>query len=299
MGHGVYSALARTTRSEELGYETKSRHELFCAASVNDAMNPSGVKVRESVDSAEHPNTTPIILALDVTGSMGSVPHYLVKEGLPKMMDLLMKAGVPDPQVMFVAIGDHECDHSPLQVSQFESSDDLLDKWLTSVYLEGGGGPNDGESYLLAWYFAAFHTKIDSFDKRGKKGFIFTIGDEPTLKEVPARVLGKIMGEGQYKDFTSSELLDEANKKYHVFHLHICETSSGSRRHVVNDWKQILHENLIEVPRSPQVADIIADLVIKTTKKAGSISHPTAPSASASESSGSEGSSEKKEEEVL
>ena len=28
-------------------------------------------------------------------------------------------------------------------------------------------------------YFAAMHTKIDSFIKRGKKGYLFTIGDEP------------------------------------------------------------------------------------------------------------------------
>ena len=27
-----------------------------------------------------------IVIALDVTGSMGSIPHFLVKEGLPNIM---------------------------------------------------------------------------------------------------------------------------------------------------------------------------------------------------------------------
>lgn len=42
------------------------------------------VGVRECRDSEEHPETTPIIIALDVTGSMGRIPHDLVKNQLPK-----------------------------------------------------------------------------------------------------------------------------------------------------------------------------------------------------------------------
>ena len=85
---------------------------------------------------------------------MGHVPHALVQDGLPHIMETILKKGVEDPQVLFLAIGDHTCDEAPLQVGQFESSDELLDRWLTDVYLEGHGGGNDGESYMLAWYFA-------------------------------------------------------------------------------------------------------------------------------------------------
>ena len=69
-------------------------------------------------------------------------------------MDKIIQSGIKDPQVLFLAIGDHECDTSPLQVGQFESSDELLEHWLTHVWLEGGGGGNRGESYALAWHFA-------------------------------------------------------------------------------------------------------------------------------------------------
>lgn len=264
MGYGSYSYDDRTLRSNALGFTTKSRDEIFHQRSINNAMNPNGIAIRESRDSEEHPNSVAIILALDVTGSMGSVPHFLVKEGLPNIVANITTAGINDPQLLFLAIGDHECDDSPLQVAQFESSDELLDKWLTDVYLEGGGGGNAGESYLLAWYFAGFHTSIDCHEKRGQKGFLFTIGDEPTLKSVPKRSLQKIMGDGQFEEFSSHTLLEKAREKYHCYHLHIKETSAGSRRETIDGWKQLMGDDLIVVDNKNDVARIIAETIIKT-----------------------------------
>lgn len=261
MGHGGYSFVSRSARSEKLGYATKSTREIFKSESINNAMNPHGIKIRESRDSKEHPKSLPIIIALDVTGSMGSVPHALVKDGLPTLVSQVIQKGNPDPQLLFLAIGDHECDSSPLQVGQFESSDELLDKWLTDVYLEGGGGSNYGESYLLAWYFAGYHTEHDAFDKRKQKGFLFTIGDEPTLKDIPKSYVKNIMGDGQYNDFSAAELLDKAREKYHVFHLHIKETSAGSRQETISGWKQLMGDNLIVIERHNDVAKTVAEIV--------------------------------------
>jgi hypothetical protein len=264
MGGGSYSFVSRSAREEDLGYKTKSTQEIFKQRSINNAMNPSGIVVRESRDSKEHPNVVSIILALDVTGSMGTIPHFLVKEGLPNIMASIINGGINDPQLLFLAIGDHECDNSPLQVAQFESSDELLDKWLTDVYLEGGGGGNSGESYLLAWYFAGFHTSIDCFEKRGQKGFLFTIGDEPTLKSVPKRALQNIMGDGQYDEFSADMLLEKAREKYHCFHLHIKQTGAGSRQETMDGWKQLMGEGLIIVDNKNDVSRIISETIIKT-----------------------------------
>lgn len=265
MGYGSYSIDNRTTRAMSMGYYSKSSSEIFKQKSINNGMNPNGVVMRESRDSDEHPQTVSIILALDVTGSMGSIPNYLVKDGLPMIMGKIIQKGIRDPQLLFLAIGDHECDESPLQVGQFEASDELLDKWLTDVYIESGGGGNGGESYLLAWYFAAHHTSIDCFEKRGQKGFLFTIGDEPVLKEVSARSLKGIMGDGQYENYTAVTLLDKAREKYNVYHLHIKQTASGSRRDVIDGWKQLMGDNLVEVSRSEDVSKVISDIVTKHT----------------------------------
>jgi hypothetical protein len=268
MGTGSYSVVDRSMRSTALGYDTKPKEEIFTQRNINSAMNPHGITVRESRDSEDHPNSVAVVLALDVTGSMGSVPHYLVKEGLPHIMDTIIQGGVPDPQLLFLGIGDHECDQSPLQVGQFESSDDLLDKWLTDIYLEGGGGGNAGESYLLAWYFAAQHTAIDCLEKRNQKGFLFTVGDEPVLESIPARKLKALMGDGQYEDYTAHQLFEKAREKYHVYHINIGETYSGGRKEVMDGWRQLLADNVIMAERKEGVAKIISDIVIGKTEYA-------------------------------
>ena len=262
MGGGTYSSTTRHERAVTSGYYSEPKEEIFKQREINNAMNPYGISIRESRDSVEHPNSLAIILALDVTGSMGSIPHHLVKDGLPDIMQGIMDKGLKDPQLLFLAIGDHECgDKAPLQVGQFESSDELLDKWLTDVFLEGGGGVNEGESYLLAWYFAALHTSIDCLEKRGQKGFLFTIGDEPTLKSITSKRLVSIMGDGQYETLSDGDLLAKAREKYNVYHLHIKETASGGRTHVQDGWKQLMGDNVIMVDRYQEVSGIIAKIV--------------------------------------
>lgn len=263
MGFGFYSTDMRSLRACSLGYTTKSAGEIFTQRNINSAMNPHGVLLRESRDSKEHPDSIAIGLALDVTGSMGSVPHHLVKEGLPSIVDTLIKKGVKDPQILFMGIGDHECDSSPLQVGQFESSDELLDKWLTEIYLEGGGGGNSGESYLLAWYFAGYRTAIDCFEKRKTKGFLFTIGDEPCLRKISKSAIKEIMGDGQYEDFSSNVLLEKARQLYEVYHIHVKETGSGSREYVMDDWRQLMNDNLIIANRHTEIPELIANKIIE------------------------------------
>ena len=274
MGRGLFSSVEYTSRSISKGYAHKSTREVFKARNVNNAMNPNGVDIRESRDSEEHPNSLAIILGLDVTGSMGSIPHFLIKEGLPNMMDDIIKNGVPDPQVLFLAIGDHECDSSPLQCGQFESSDELLEYWLENVFLEGGGGGNRGESYHLAWYFAAMHTSIDCWEKRKQKGLLFTIGDEPVLHDIPKRAINGIMGPGQHQSYSHVELLDKAREMYDVYHLHLRQGSNGNNQRVIDEWKQLMRDNLIIIDRKEETSNVISDITVEHYKMKPQISEP-------------------------
>jgi hypothetical protein len=261
MGGSSYSYSNRELRSHSLGYKTKSVNEIFeqnTKRQIHEQMDPKGVVIRESRDSEAHPHSIPIIIALDLTGSMGHIPHELVKDGLPKIMSGIIQHGIPDPQVLFLGVGDHECDRAPLQISQFESGDEELDMWLTRTYIESGGGGNAGESYSLAHYFAATHCVTDNWDKRKQKGLLFTIGDEPNLKSYPSTALKEITGNGDVATFTDQEILEKAQEKWEVYHIMPGKESRGAKDY----WKNLLGQNLIWVDKSEMVADAIRDIVI-------------------------------------
>lgn len=270
MGGGNYSSMTRSVRATNLGYQTKSVNEIFTQKRIENGMDPNGLRIRESRDSAEHPNSLALIIGLDVTGSMEQVPHHLVKNGLPHIMQGIIDGGIADPQLLFMGIGDHKVDQAPLQVGQFESSDALLDHWLTKTYLEGGGGGNGGESYHLAWYIAANHTAIDCFEKRQQKGFLFTIGDEPCHNTLSSSSLKGVIHVGEFQNYTAAELLAAAREKYHVYHINICETGRGRGSEVRESWETLIgRDNLLMADRHSDVAGIITRIVSQNAGVAG------------------------------
>ena len=262
MGGSVWSDNAYSTLKSS--YTSKSVDDIFIhnkSRTISDDMSPKGVKVREARDSDNHPQSLAILIGLDETGSMGQIPEIIAREKLGVLMDVLLNHGIPDPQVLFAGIGDHYADHYPLQVGQFESGTDELNKWLTSVYLEGNGGGQNMESYLLAWLFAARHTSIDCFEKRKEKGFLFTIGDEACHKKVEANKLKELMGYAQSDDITDKEILNEASRIYNVFHIHINEASYRDDPQVIGYWKDLLDERLIILDDYNAIAETIASIV--------------------------------------
>lgn len=269
MGRGHFTELSYTSLRSSKSYDkARVASDIFTNKDVIEEMKPVGITIRECRDSVDHPSTLAIQIWLDNTGSMGRIPFSLCKDHLANLMIGMMDKGVIDPQVFFGAIGDHEYDRQPLQVGQFEQDAQLLDKWLSGTYLEGGGGSNAGESYLLAWYFAAKHTSIDCFEKRGQKGFLFTIGDEPTLLSISGKDLKKIMGDGQFdENYTAQDLLKQAQEKYNVYHIHCNDASHRNEPKVFNQWKELLGQNFVVVEDYKLVADTIAGIVANDSVK--------------------------------
>jgi hypothetical protein len=266
MGNGSYSIQTRSVRATTQGYHTKSINEIFSQRKIENGMDPNGLTIRESRDSIEHPNSIAILVGLDVTGSMGQVPYHLVKDGLPHIMQGIIDAGIADPQLLFMGIGDHKVDEAPLQVGQFESSDALLDHWLTRTFLEGGGGGNGGESYHLAWYIASKHTSIDCFEKRQQKGFLFTIGDEPCHTTLSSTTLKNLIKTGEFQNHTAAELLAAAREKYHVYHINIQRSGRGCEE----GWENLIgRDNLLRAERHEDVAGIITRIVSQNAGVAG------------------------------
>jgi hypothetical protein len=261
MGNERFSSDAYATYSSTHKLRSSSRDAVFTSRNINQALDPSKIIVRESCDSALNPNSTPIILGLDVTGSMGFIAESIAKEGLPELMQRIYdEKPVTDPHLMFMGIGDVKSDQAPLQVSQFESGAVTLIEQLRKLWLEGNGGGNNCESYTIPWYFAAHKTAIDCFDKRGKKGYIFTIGDELIPGSLSLADLKSVFGAGQYQDAGSTEeLLKLVSEKYKVFHV-IAEEGSYARGQVsrVRDaWTKLLGPNVINLRDHKLLPEVI------------------------------------------
>lgn len=266
MGGGSYNYVKAFSRSTS-DYSLRSREEIFRQSHLSPEMDIRKKKIRESRDSEEHPESFPIIIALDETGSMGMVPEELIKNAFPDIIKLIMDAGIENPQVCFCGIGDGQnCyEEGAIQCGEFESSDELMEKWLKNIYLEGMGAGNGGEDYEFAWYFATHHTVTDSFDKRGKKGVLITIGDEPVHKHVPQECIKHYFNDNPERDLTTSEILKDVQNKWDVYHIHI---NHGYYRLDGTNWEKLLNTNVIptESNWTEEVKRIIPSIVIQSYK---------------------------------
>ena len=250
----VYDAAARmrkATGTSAFAYSDSG------ARKVHPALNPFGVGMRESRDSDEHPQSLAIAVLFDVTGSMQTVPRTL-QEKLPGLLGLILRKGyVRDPHIMFGAIGDATCDKVPLQVGQFES-DNRMDDDLGRIVLEGGGGGQMTESYELAMYFMARHTSIDCFDKRGRKGYLFIIGDELPYPRVKRAEVARILGEEITEDVPTEVILAELQRRYHVYYILPAGASYAGNTTVVDRWRKLLGQQMIELDDLDAVCETIA-----------------------------------------
>jgi hypothetical protein len=227
------------------------------ARKAHPALDPLGVAKRESRDSTEHPHSTPIAVLFDVTGSMGGVPRTLQTK-LPQLLGLLTRKGyATDPHIMFGAVGDATCDRVPLQVGQFES-DNRMDEDLARIVLEGGGGGQKRESYELAMYFMARHVSLDSVQKRGRRGYLFLIGDEMPYPRVNPKEVKRFIGDNLGEPISTEAVIAELQRTFDVYFLIPAAAGWGGDTEILARWRKLLGQNVIELDDLDAVCETIA-----------------------------------------
>ena len=227
---------------------------------VHLKMNPRGVTVRESRDSDAHPESHAVAVLLDVTGSMQDVPRIL-QANLPKLMGLLIRKGYLDhPQILIGAVGDATCDAAPLQVGQFESGIEIEDD-LGKLYLEGGGGGHITESYELALYFMARHTALDCYEKRGRRGYLFVIGDEIPYAKVKRKEVARLIDDGLKTDLAVETLMAELERTYDVYHILPKMTNHWNNPVVHRRWRELLGQQALRLEEPAAVCELIASTI--------------------------------------
>jgi hypothetical protein len=250
-------------RGHARGLHGLRREEVFGGRGLCPDLDPARISVRESRDSERNPESNAVIVALDVTGSMGMIAEVIAREGLGTLVEeILARRPVSDPHMMFMGVGDAHCDAAPLQVTQFEA-DIRIAQQLRQIWLEGGGGGNDSESYSLPWHFAATRTAIDCFEKRRRKGYLFTIGDEMPPATLTGEQLRRVMGERQTRGVAQAQALRAAQGMYHCFHL-VAEEGSFARPdpdRVVAAWRDLLGQRVIRLADHRRVAEVVVSAI--------------------------------------
>ena len=269
MGGGTWTTSAYNTSVRSLGFDSAasickaSVQEVYRSSRLDPMLNPYKV-MRECCDSEEHPATIPVILALDVTGSMGTAATTCAGKLDDIMTTLYSK--IKDVEFLMMGIGDLACDDAPIQASQFESDVRIFDQ-TSKIYFEGGGGGNAYESYTAAWHFGLNNTKLDCW-KRGEKGIIITMGDEPLNPYLPGHGLKKVLGCGG-QDIDTNTLYEEVTKKFDVYHIAITDKESSYAYYedrIKSTWGKLLGNHLL-IGTSNDLPRLISNIVTNSTTK--------------------------------
>ena len=254
--------------------------QVFVSRHLDESLDPKKFTVRECANSEEHPNTIPVILALDVTGSMGDACTETA-EALGVIITNLYEK-YKDIEFCVMGIGDLAYDGAPIQMSQFES-DVRIAEALDKIYMEHGGGGNAYESYTVAWYMGLHRTKLDCFDKQGRKGIIITMGDEPMNPYLPHYELNQAIKASEQKDVETKELYNEASKKFDIYHIAVDSENDCYRRYdkaIENSFGQILG-NRLKVSTINNLATTIEECIADSIQGTGFVAD--APAASVNE----------------
>ena len=138
-------------------------------------------------------SANPLVIAVDVTGSMASWPVEIF-DRLPLLYNTLSQYR-EDLEVCFAAIGDAAVDHWPLQVTTFASGFDL-EQLLAALYGEGGGG-DAPESYGLFSHWLNTHVQIPDLPE---PPFLIVFGDVTMHPEVPRQQVAHYLGDEARSD---------------------------------------------------------------------------------------------------
>jgi len=215
-------------------------------------VNPKG-----KIITSESEN--PIVIAVDVTGSMSTWPGEIF-DRLPLLYQTLAKYK-PDLDISFAAIGDATVDSFPLQVNDFAKGNDLEAK-LKALGCEGGGGGHITESYELFGYFMLEHCKTP----KAKSPFMLIYGDETFYDNVDSRQVKHYIGDDLQNPLGSNDMWRSLMQKFNIYFMQKPYGSgdAGTTREVRGIWAAALgDQRIIQLPSYERAVDSGMGLIAK------------------------------------
>lgn len=233
--------------------------------SIHKDINPYERSITSNAES-------PIIVALDVTGSNIEFAHIVYDKAPMLYGQIEQKGYLKDFDICFCAVGDAYCDRAPLQVCDFKKGIEL-DEELKKIFLEGGGGGQLMETYeLAAYYFTHFCDMPNA-----KLPFLLMIGDEAPYPTLESSILEDVVGKKVQSDIDTRIVLEDALNKFqgNVFYFQnpYCGRPVESRaetKRVNQEWKQYFgpgnEEKVISIYEEKSIVDIILGVIAMVSR---------------------------------
>lgn len=249
-GVDAFDYSARTVQRIQEGQEVQ----------IHEDLDVKGKK-RAAHDSAVHPNTTPVAIAMDLTGSLGDNPRHFLVQAATLMATLQGENVVPDVTVCPVGFGDHfdsQAQFTP-QVGQFEAGVSL-DEWVRKMIMhEGGGGSGEESSEMVLWYFAN-RVDLHSVKRRRERGYLFLITDERCYEKAYKHLIKEVFGVNVPNDVPIEDVIAQVRKNFVVIVLIPRSTQHGRDPEYINFWRNLLTGEVVNGVKMPNPVISISDV---------------------------------------
>ena len=200
-------------------------------------------------------SANPLIIAVDVTGSMASWP-FEIFDRLPLLYNTLSQYR-DDLEISFAAIGDAAVDQWPLQVTTFASGFDL-EQLLGSLYGEGGGG-DAAESYGLFAHWVNTHVEIPN---ASESPFLVVFGDVTMHSKVPKEQIAHYLGDRAGRDVDAIKTWGQISKTWNTWFMRRPTGKPGDQ--VDKQWgKAIGEQKIFHIQDEQRAVDYAMGLIAR------------------------------------
>lgn len=212
-------------------------------------------KIIDAHKQVESHSKNPLVIGVDVTGSMANWPSEIF-DRLPLLYNTLSQYR-PDLEICFAAIGDGAVDDWPLQVTTFASGFDL-EQLLGSLYGEGGGG-DAPESYGLFAHWVNTHVSVPEAEE---KPFLIVFGDAPMHPKVPKAQIAHYMGDKTNGDIDAIKAWKQLCQSWNMWFMRRPTGKPGDR--VDQQWgKAITEQKIFHIKDEQRAVDYAMGLIAR------------------------------------
>ena len=258
-GPGSYDFGSARARNASLAASVKGARAFNLSSVPNMGLVGTKGKTIESLSK------NPLVVAIDVTGSMQTWPAEIF-DRLPLVYQTLSKYR-DDIEICFAAIGDANSDNYPLQVNSFGKGVDL-EAHLKALGAEGNGGGQGMETYELFAYFMLKHANVPNATSPN----LIIFGDEGFYETIDPRQVKHYIGDTLEKELASADVWKALQQKFNVHMLH--KRYDGHDAQIVDQWARVLgKEKVVELPAAERAVDVALGLIARQWGHYSDFSH--------------------------